>query len=175
MYLKSAPAFFLISLCLFFGLAFALFSEHYFGVDPCAMCYTQRDLYKIACVCCLACSFFIKVFNPIKYIALVSIFITMSYSFYHVGVEQKWWPGPKTCQSTQPSIDLNNLSDEDALKQLESHLEQKKFVPCDKIAWRIMGIPATILNTVFLLFLFIIALIACFSCQKKAYKQLFCK
>ncbi|MBP9752527.1 MAG: disulfide bond formation protein B [Proteobacteria bacterium] len=173
MSLKIGPTLFIVALFLIFGLAFALFSEKYFHVDPCSMCYTQRDLYKLAILCCLISAFFVRTFNLIKYIALISVLMALLYSFYHVGVEQKWWPGPKTCQSHESTLNINNLSEEDALKQLEGHLEKKKFVPCDQITWRIFSIPATIWDTLYLLFLFTLTLIACFSCQQKAYKQLF--
>jgi disulfide bond formation protein DsbB len=175
MSLKSGPTFFTIALLLMCGLCYAYFVQYYYGVEPCSMCYTQRYLYAIAIGCCLFSALLVKYFRGIKYLALLSVGLCCAFSFYHVGVEQKWWEGPKTCKSNEPSLNIGNMSDEEALKQLQSHLEKKNFVPCDKITWRVFNIPATVLDTLFLLFLFLINLIACMSCQQKAYRQLFRK
>jgi disulfide bond formation protein DsbB len=173
MLLKQSPTFFLISVLLSCGLGFAYYVQYYLGIEPCSLCYTQRYIFMTCIAIFFVGSLFVKYFESIKYLALIAIMVNTGFSFFHVGVEQKWWEGPKTCQSKGKKLDLNHLSDADALKQLQEHLEQKSFVPCDKISWRILGIPATVLNTLYLLFLTILTMVACGSCQKKAYGQFF--
>lgn len=145
-----------IALCLCFGLGFAYYVQYYLRIDPCAMCFTQRYLFMAAIALSLLTIIFIAEFPGFRYLAALALLANLSFSAYHVGVEQKWWSGPSTCTGSTCSV--ANLSPEEALAKLKSHLSQKKFVPCDQVSWRIFGVPATVWNTLFLTFLLIVAL-----------------
>lgn len=155
-----------LSVVLFFGLMTAYFSQHVLGIEPCAMCYTQRYIY-MGCIAATALTGLLgQSVRIFKILSLLLLIGNLSYSFYHVGVEQKWWKGPDSCTSTGQKLDLSKPSDEDPIERLKKHLENKKVVLCDEISWRILNIPATVLNTIFLLFLCLIHLRVNLLCQR---------
>lgn len=145
------------------------------GIEPCYLCYIQRYLYGFAIFSCLFSAFIVERVESIKYFALLSLLINTGFSFYHVGVEHKWWKGPESCISKAFSLNVDSLNQDDAVESLKKQLEHRKVVPCDQITWRIFSIPATIWNTLFLSGLSLITLIMCLACQRKAYNHLFRK
>lgn len=175
MSLKASPVLLFVSCCLFLGLLFAFYVEHYLGIEPCYLCYVQRYLFIFGIVVSLLGIFTVMRFERIKYLVLFALLLNTGFSFYHVGVEQKWWKGPSSCITSNLALNVDQLSAEDALEQLKKGLEKRKFVPCDQITWRIFDVPATIWNTLFLCGLTFITLVMCCSCQRKAYKHLFRK
>ena len=72
--------------------------------------------------------------------------------FYHAGVEQKWWEGPKTCTSNS----IEGLSANDLLNQILA----APIVRCDEIAWDLLGISMAGWNGIISLFLAVIWMIA---------------
>ncbi len=171
--LYEGVIFIAFALLLSLGLGFAYFSQYYLNVDTCAMCYTQRYLFMVAILVLCATGIFFDRSPILKYLSLLVLATNLAFSGFHVGVEQKWWKGPSTCVSNT-QLDLKNASPEQALEQLKSQLFEKKFVPCDKVGWRILGIPATILNTLFLLMLFLCTLKVIVTCHKRR-SQIFYK
>lgn len=171
--LQEGVIFVAFALLLSLGLGFAYFSQYYLSVDTCAMCYTQRYLFMGAIFTLLVTAVFFDTSSILKYLSLLALAANLVFSGFHVGVEQKWWKGPSTCTSNT-QLDLKNASPEQALEQLKLQLSEKKFVPCDKVGWRIFGIPATMLNTLFLLMLFIITLKVIITCHKRS-SQIFYK
>ena len=161
------------SLLLSLGLAFAYFSQYYLHVETCAMCYTQRYLFMGAIVILFMTGVFFDKSPVLKYLSLLALAANLAFSGFHVGVEQKWWKGPSTCVSNT-QLDLKKASPEQALEQLKLQLSEKKFVPCDRVGWRIFGIPVTMLNTLFLFMLFFITLKVIIRCHKRS-SQIFYK
>jgi disulfide bond formation protein DsbB len=155
------------SLLLSLGLGFAYFAQYYLSIEPCAMCYTQRYLFMVAIFILFITGIFCNKFPILKYVSLLTLITNLIFSGFHVGVEQKWWQGPKTCTS-QTDLNLQNLSAEEALEKLNEHLTHKKFVPCDQIGWRILSIPVTILNTLFLLILCLFTIKVIIRCHKRS-------
>lgn len=171
--LQEGVVFIAFALLLSLGLGFAYFSQYYLNVDTCAMCYTQRYLFMGAIFTLFMTGVFFDKLPILKYLSLLALAANLTFSSFHVGVEQKWWKGPSTCVSNT-QLDLQNASPEHALEQLKSQLSEKKFVPCDKVGWRIFGIPVTMLNTLFLLMLFICTLKVIVTCHKRR-SQIFYK
>ena len=61
-----------------------------------------------------------------------SMFVSTILAFYHVGVAQKYWPGPNA--SSNASIE--GLTTDQLLDQIIS----APIVRCDEIAWELIGI-----------------------------------
>ena len=175
MSLKASPVLLFVSLALLCGLLFALFVQYYLGIEPCHLCFIQRYLFIGGIATCLLGAIIVERVEWIKYLALLAVLANTGFSFFHVGVEQKWWQGPQACMSLDLSLNVDKMSEEEAIEQLKAKLEKRKFVPCDKVSWRIFGIPATAWNTLFLSLLSLLTFIMCLSCQRKAYNQLFRK
>ena len=74
---------------------------------------------------------------------LVSIFL----AFYHVGVEQKYWPGPNSCSNAS----IEGLTTDQLLDQIMS----APIVRCDEIAWEFMGISMAVRNVLISFCLFL--------------------
>lgn len=167
--IKEHHLFLFIAFLLSCGLAFAFYVQYYLGIEPCDMCYTQRYLFAASISFCFIAAFFSRIFVFLKYLSLIALMINFSYSSYHVGVEQKWWRGPESCTSHGEKLDLNVQSGIDPIEMLKKHLDQKKVVLCDKVSWRILGIPATVCNTLFLLCLVIFHMGIIIRWKRKTY------
>ncbi len=116
----------------------ALFFEHVLGYAPCQMCYWQRHAHKAVIAVCIAAI----VFNhfgkgsPKFWAALIGIAFLISFAlaFWHVGVEYKWWEGPKTCMTGTPS--LERFSGNDLIESLSNPV---KLPGCSEPAWHFLG------------------------------------
>jgi len=112
--------------------------QYGFGYAPCTMCYWQRHAHKIILlIAAIAIALSLggkpmsKVFNTLLALAFLgSVFM----AFWHVGVEYKWWEGPKTC-ATGNGLDGFDLSD--PLAGLD-----KKIKPpaCSDAVWHFLGL-----------------------------------
>lgn len=118
----------------------ALGFEHIGGMAPCQMCYWQRHAHKAVLV--------------ISGIALISRYasksprwdraftvliglaflISLGLAFWHVGVEYKWWIGPKTCSAIQSDTPINSS---DILKILEG---KTKMPDCSDAPWHLFKV-----------------------------------
>lgn len=121
-----------------FSLGFALISQYVFGLQPCELCIYQRWPYVIVGVIGLFILLFLrhrpKLAALLMAVAAVTFFTNMGIAIFHVGVEQKWWAGLKTC--SQPDFMGKNLS----VEELEALILAAPVVPCDEIAWTLFGL-----------------------------------
>jgi len=64
---------------------------------------------------------------------LALIFLAnVALAFYHVGVEQHWWPGPTACTGALSGpVDVNDLA---------KSLNSARVVRCDEVQLRILGL-----------------------------------
>ena len=70
------------------------------------------------------------------------------YSIWHVGVEKKLFQGPTGCST--------GLSKSSNTADLKEQIFSKSVISCDEVIWSFFGISAASLNTIVLLFIFII-------------------
>lgn len=61
----------------------------------------------------------------------LSAAVTAVFAGYHVGVEQKFWPGPASCSGTLAAMNTSDLLDS---------LLATPVIRCDEIAWSFAGI-----------------------------------
>jgi disulfide bond formation protein DsbB len=130
----------------FSSLIIAWVAETFFNIKPCALCsylrYVIGSILFLSLVVCLYSARWIRFLN------LLCIAAAFSLSFYHVGVEQRWWEGPAFCSGgASNSSDFKKLSTDEKLEQLRNQLLTARVVRCDQINWRIFGVSATIWNT----------------------------
>jgi len=107
------------------------------GYAPCELCLTERyAFYAVAPLAALTAYFANHgakgiaraLFNLIALVFLANAGL----AFYHVGVEQHWWPGPTACTgSLSGPVSVNDLT-----KQLNS----VRVVNCDEVQLRILGL-----------------------------------
>ena len=82
------------------------------------------------------------------FIGVGSMFVSISLAFYHVGVEQKYWPGPNSCSNAS----IEGLTTDQLLDQIMS----APIVRCDEIAWELIGISMAGWNVLISFCLFLI-------------------
>jgi len=101
--------------------------QHLGGLAPCKMCIWQRYPHGGAILVGIAVLLGLRWLWPLGAMACLS---TAAIGAYHVGVEQLWWEGPKSCSS---ATDLTG----DALFD---HIMSAPIVRCDEIAWEMAGL-----------------------------------
>lgn len=111
--------------------------EYIGGLYPCELCWPQRYAHMAVIVFGAFALYMKKVANPrwlhLKIMTTFSYFISVGYSGYHAGVEQKWWEGPDSCT-------LQTSDAPGSLEQFLQSLEGVAFIRCDEIPWDMFGI-----------------------------------
>ena len=127
----------------------ALVAEYIFNLQPCELCLKQRHPYYIFIVVSLMI-FFIPVFQSfVSYILIqLGAIYGIFYSVWHVGVENKLLKGPSGCTA--------GLSNSSSTADLKEQILSMQVISCDEVVWSFFGISAASLNTMILLFIFVI-------------------
>jgi len=127
----------LVSLGLLCG---AWFFQYVLGYLPCQMCYWQRHGHKVVIGLALSALILKRVGfdHPRAFTALITLalFSSAALGLWHMGVEFKWWDGPKTCGGGG-TPDLGSLRGADLLGSLD---EKIKPPACSTIVWSLLGL-----------------------------------
>ena len=107
------------------------------GYAPCELCLTERyAFYAGAPLALLAAYLAGRGAHGLARALLVLIafvfLLNAALAFYHVGVEEHWWPGPSACTGA-----LNAPVD---VKDLAAALNSTRVVRCDEAQLRILGL-----------------------------------
>ena len=108
-----------------------------YGLTPCDLCLTERYAFyagaPLAALTAVLASRSAHRAARAVFVLLALIFLANAgLAFYHVGVEQHWWPGPTACTgSLGGPVDVNDL-----MKSLNS----ARVVNCDVVQLRILGL-----------------------------------
>lgn len=144
--LKIAPWMaLLLSACLWGG---ALAFEHIGGFQPCQMCYWQRHAHKAVLAIAIATIIVRIVSKDGTWDKLFMIFLALALAvsfglaFWHMGVEYKWWEGPKTCAGSS-----NNAFDMSAMTDILNGT--KKVLTCSDAPWHMFKISMAGYNALF--------------------------
>ena len=116
-------------------LAAAYFFQHVLGYEPCKLCLYQRVPWWIVGGLASLMILFRRQHLPIGgllAIAALALAANAGVAGYHVGVEQKWWPGPASCSASVAS----GTSFED----LKAQLLAAPIVRCDEVQWSLFGV-----------------------------------
>ncbi len=107
------------------------------GYAPCELCLTERYAFyagaPIAALTAWLASRSAHRLARALFVLIALVFLANAcLAFYHVGVEQHWWPGPTACTgSLSGPVDVNDL-----MKSLNS----ARVVNCDEVQLRILGL-----------------------------------
>lgn len=105
----------------------SVISQVLMSKTPCQLCLITRYLFLTTAIVTATTSRF-KLALPIV------ATIALSFSFYHLGVENHWWQGPHGCISKLPTLDSIK-----AIDQLDGNTPY-----CDRVNWTIFGISSTL-------------------------------
>tara|TARA_B100001287_G_C22531329_1_gene457514 strand:+ start:186 stop:671 length:486 start_codon:yes stop_codon:yes gene_type:complete len=133
----------------FFTIIVALIAEYFYGLQPCELCLKQRHPYYLFIVILLFTFFIAAVFKLYIFILVqLGAAYGLFYSIWHVGVEKNLIEGPSGCSSGL-AISTNTAD-------LKAQILNKQVISCDEVIWSIFGLSAASINTIVLLFIFII-------------------
>ena len=104
--------------------------EYIGGFIPCKLCYWQR--YPHFLIIFIFPLFYFFQMRSLIFVGMVSMLVSTILAFYHVGVEQKYWPGPNSCTNSS----IEGLTTDQLIAQIMS----APLVRCDEIAWDLIGI-----------------------------------
>ncbi len=115
----------------------AVWTFEAYGFTPSERCLTERYAFyagaPLAALTAYCASRSLHGLARALFALLALIFLAnVALAFYHVGVEQHWWPGPTACTgSLNGPVDVNDL-----MKSLNS----ARVVNCDEVQLRILGL-----------------------------------
>ena len=101
------------------------------GLQPCKLCYWQRFGHLAIILAALLCALFAR--RVFYALGLMVSLANVALALYHVGVENKWWQGPKSCSSAR---ELGEISVDELFLQLQA----TSMVRCDEIPWSFLSI-----------------------------------
>jgi len=141
--------FYVLGLLSIAAIGSALIAEYYFFFEPCEMCLKQREPYYAIIVLFLLFLIFrwqknIWFFIVVQILVIYGLF----YSLWHVGIENKFLPGPSGCSGGLEST--NNAA------SLKDQIMSKAVVNCEDIIWSMFGLSAATINSLLLFLIFII-------------------
>ena len=116
----------------------ALLSQYWGGLAPCELCLLQRWPWAAA----IAISLIALVAGsrpalPWVALGLALVFaLGVAFAFYHVGVEQKWFEGPRACTASAPGNSLGATTLEDIKRQILGTAPAL----CDRVQWALFGV-----------------------------------
>ena len=108
----------------------AYYFEYIGGFSPCKLCYWQRYPHFINIL--IFPLFYFFPMRTLIFIGIGSMLVSTILAFYHVGVEQKYWPGLNSCSNAS----IEGLTTDQLLDQIMN----APIVRCDEIAWELFGI-----------------------------------
>ena len=112
----------------------ALLSQYWGGLAPCELCLLQRWPWTAAIVISMVAVLAGR--QPgLSWLALVLGLVFAAgvvFAFYHVGVEQHWYPGPSACTASG-----NRAA---TVEELRQQLLNQQPVLCDQPAFSLFGV-----------------------------------
>ncbi|MEQ8369805.1 MAG: disulfide bond formation protein B [Alphaproteobacteria bacterium] len=137
--LRAAPLLLALSSLSLLGGAFAF--EIFGGLDPCPLCLWQR--WPHGAVIILALGAFLLDRSGRRTAAAVVLLAAggvlaagVGIAFFHVGVEQGWWPGLAACTAAPAGATVEELAQALASQPAS----------CDQVAWSLLGLSMAAYN-----------------------------
>jgi disulfide bond formation protein DsbB len=131
----AATAIFTLSLATLLG---AWFFQYVLGYLPCHICLEERIPYYIIIPLSLVVAVSARGTAPRSWVSFglailgIAALCGAALGTYHAGIEWGFWPGPSDC--------TGSLWDLKSGGSLYEQLDSIHIVPCDKAAWRFLGI-----------------------------------
>ena len=161
---KAAALAFLIGLATILA---AWASQLWGGLVPCELCLGERLPYYWGLpILAVVLILWNRLPLTVWYLAMLVVAAIFVWSIYlgvfHAGVEWKFWPGPTACTSSGNSLDLNQLSDLNAVK----------VVQCDQIQWQFLGISLAGYNALVSLLIVVLLALALLDQRRRTRRPL---
>jgi disulfide bond formation protein DsbB len=119
------------------ALGFALASEHWGGLVPCALCLLERWPYRVAIALSLLAAIVPRHFaRPLLMLVVVSMLVAAGLAVVHVGVELHYWPSPLP-ECAAPRLGGGSIAER--LAQMPS----RPAKPCEDPTYLIPGLPVS--------------------------------
>jgi disulfide bond formation protein DsbB len=137
--------------------------EHIGGFKPCELCLMERKSWYAALPLALLAGWagwnekFPLARSLLLLLGVVFLW-NAGLSFFHAGMEWKWWTGPASCSSGAGG----GLAPLGGAGGLLGELENITVIPCDKAQFRLFGLSFAGYDALLSLFAAVIALAACF-------------
>lgn len=131
----AATAIFALSLATLLG---AWYFQYALGYLPCHLCLEQRIPYYVIIPLSLIVAIAARARTPRALVVFglavlgIAALCGAALGVYHAGIEWGFWAGPTDC--------TGSLSDLKSGGSLYDQLNSIRVVPCDKAAWRLLGI-----------------------------------
>lgn len=126
------------------SLGFAFYAQYVQKLLPCILCLYQRVPFYVAAGLALVALLLLRfpgISRALVYLCGVTFAVGTGIAFYHVGVQELWWPGPAMCGGVQ--------SGAGSLAELKAQLMAQPIVRCDKIDWTLFGVTMPTVNVFF--------------------------
>lgn len=111
----------------------SIISQFMLEKQPCQLCLITRYLFLSLVILTLLAKWK-KILLP------VGALITLAFTFYHLGVENHWWPGTPGCVSELPSLNSTPMD--------------SKTPVCDSVNWTVLGLSSTLWGVLSASFIF---------------------
>ena len=157
----------LILLISLISISTAFVAEFIFYLEPCKLCLKQRHPYYFMIFISILITFVPVSYKLLGYLLIqLSTIYGLFYAIWHVGVENNLLSGPSGCSA--------GLEISENISNLKEQILSKQIISCDEVIWSFFGISAASINTIVLLFIFIINAIYIYIHygQKKETKQI---
>lgn len=129
MIMSSRGLLLILTLAAWFMFFAGLIAEYGFALYPCSMCLYQR--YTHFAIGALGLMLY-KIRGAHTLVLLSGVwFGSFALSSYHVGIEHKIFPAPKSCA---------HMIHADSIEDLRASLQDRPVVRCDVPAWNFLGI-----------------------------------
>ena len=127
----------------------ALAAEFLYNLKPCDLCLKQRHPYYFFIFISIIALFILPIYKfYMSFLLQLAAIYGIFYSLWHVGIENKLLKGPSTCSA---SLEVSS-----SINKLKEQILNKQLVSCDEVTWAFFGISAATINTIVLLFIFVI-------------------
>ena len=129
------------------ALAVAYGSQYWGGLAPCVLCLYQRAAYGAVIFFAAAALVLVlggkqRAAQRLTGLCALGFLIGAGIAFYHVGVEQQWWPGTEACVGTA-------AGSAQTIEELRTQLLTAPVVRCDDVGWSLFGISMAGYNGIF--------------------------
>lgn len=115
------------------ALILAFIAQYIFNLEPCILCIYERYPYALLIAIMVVAHFYKKMFRPLVLIAGLTALFNAGLSFFHVGVELKWWAGTDSCGTTMPEAGAT-------LEEIRAMIMNAPTARCDEIPFELFGI-----------------------------------
>lgn len=124
------------------ALGSALIMQYQFNILPCHLCYEQRKPYwatiPLGILAALLAKKWPRASLALLLLAGAAFLVNMGISFFHIGVEQKWWNGLVGCGGEGAT-----LPEGASIEELKKYLANRPIVRCDVPGFVLFGISLT--------------------------------